>query len=211
MKLTIIYDNTTRDRALTPDWGFACLVETADKKILFDTGARGNILLDNMNKLGLDPLLVDEMFISHDHWDHTGGMADFFAIKQVPCYVPQVFTTKAGPEAIRVGSKVQKLHDKIWSTGTLAAIEHALVIEQDRGGIVIAGCSHPGVGTILEAAGKIGRVSALIGGLHGFSNLEAIRGLDLVCPTHCTQHIQPIADQYPDIYVAGGAGRTLTV
>ncbi|MBW2739319.1 MAG: hypothetical protein JRE64_10840 [Deltaproteobacteria bacterium] len=55
MKITIIYDNTAWDKNLTPDWGFSCLVEAYDRKILFDTGAKGSILLDNMKKLDVDP------------------------------------------------------------------------------------------------------------------------------------------------------------
>src|SRR6056297_1183032 len=106
MKLTIIYDNTTRDDALPPDWGFSCLVEAHGKTILFDTGARGRLLLDNMKKLGIDPQSVDELFISHDHWDHTGGMADFFAIREVPCYVPEIFSTPAGPAPVRIGPDI---------------------------------------------------------------------------------------------------------
>jgi len=106
MKLTIIYDNTTRDDALPPDWGFSCLVEAHGKTILFDTGARGRLLLDNMKKLGIDPQSVDELFISHDHWDHTGGMADFFAIREVPCYVPEIFSTPAGPAPVGIGSDI---------------------------------------------------------------------------------------------------------
>ncbi|MFP4446379.1 MAG: MBL fold metallo-hydrolase [Desulfosudaceae bacterium] len=211
MQLTIIYDNTTQNEALAPDWGFACRVEAHGRTILFDTGAKGSLLLDNMKKLGMNPGSFDEIFISHDHWDHTGGLADFLALNPVSCFIPEAFTTPAGPSPIRIGTAAQQIHDGIWSTGTLAGIEHSLVIAEKDKVIVVAGCSHPGVESILEAAGRIGRVSALIGGLHGFNRLQALRGLDLVCPTHCTQHIREIAGEYPDIYTAGGAGVSLTL
>jgi metal-dependent hydrolase (beta-lactamase superfamily II) len=29
MQITIVYDNVAWEPTLTPDWGFACLVETA--------------------------------------------------------------------------------------------------------------------------------------------------------------------------------------
>jgi 7,8-dihydropterin-6-yl-methyl-4-(beta-D-ribofuranosyl)aminobenzene 5'-phosphate synthase len=50
MKLTIVYDNEifTQGIGLRSDWGFACLLETGEATILFDTGARGNILLSNI-------------------------------------------------------------------------------------------------------------------------------------------------------------------
>jgi 7,8-dihydropterin-6-yl-methyl-4-(beta-D-ribofuranosyl)aminobenzene 5'-phosphate synthase len=50
MRITIIYDNVVWEPALSPDWGFACLMETAGHNLLFDTGARGDILLGNMEK-----------------------------------------------------------------------------------------------------------------------------------------------------------------
>jgi len=55
MKITIIYDNEVSEEGLEADWGFSCLVEVYGKKILFDTGADGSILLGNMEKLDIDP------------------------------------------------------------------------------------------------------------------------------------------------------------
>jgi 7,8-dihydropterin-6-yl-methyl-4-(beta-D-ribofuranosyl)aminobenzene 5'-phosphate synthase len=49
MKITIIYDNTAFRKDFQADWGFSCLVEVENTpKILFDTGADGKILLNNM-------------------------------------------------------------------------------------------------------------------------------------------------------------------
>jgi len=50
MKITILYDNEAWDQNLQSDWGFSCLIETPAIDILFDTGAGGTILLDNMRK-----------------------------------------------------------------------------------------------------------------------------------------------------------------
>lgn len=41
MKVTIIYDNTAFRADLKSNWGFAALVETYGRRILFDTGTRG--------------------------------------------------------------------------------------------------------------------------------------------------------------------------
>ncbi|MDO9575327.1 MAG: MBL fold metallo-hydrolase, partial [bacterium] len=76
MKITIIYDNEVWEKGLTSDWGFSALVEVNNRKILFDTGANGAILLSNMEKLGIDPTSFSEVIISHYHWDHTGGLSD---------------------------------------------------------------------------------------------------------------------------------------
>ena len=88
-------------------------------------------------------------------------------------------------------------------------IEQSLVVKTERGLVVIDGCSHPGVGNILQAASQFGRVYALIGGLHGFREFALLKDLGLVCPCHCTQHISEIKRLYPEKYVEGGAGRVI--
>jgi 7,8-dihydropterin-6-yl-methyl-4-(beta-D-ribofuranosyl)aminobenzene 5'-phosphate synthase len=45
VKLTIVYDNEVFQKGLRSDWGFSCLIEIEGRKILFDTGADGKILL----------------------------------------------------------------------------------------------------------------------------------------------------------------------
>ena len=67
MKITIVYDNVVSRPDLAADWGFACLVETEGHTLLFDTGAKGTILLGNMEKLNIDPSIIDAVFISHNH------------------------------------------------------------------------------------------------------------------------------------------------
>jgi 7,8-dihydropterin-6-yl-methyl-4-(beta-D-ribofuranosyl)aminobenzene 5'-phosphate synthase len=93
MKLTIIYDNTVFKSGLQSDWGFSCLVEVENcPKILFDMGTDGDILLSNMRKLNIDPLSIKEVFISHDHFDHTGGLSAFLEVNSnVKVYVPVSF------------------------------------------------------------------------------------------------------------------------
>jgi len=74
MKITIIYDNEVWKEGLKADWGFSCLLEAYGKKILFDTGANGSIIHDNIEKLNIDHTTIEEIFISHAHWDHTVGI-----------------------------------------------------------------------------------------------------------------------------------------
>jgi 7,8-dihydropterin-6-yl-methyl-4-(beta-D-ribofuranosyl)aminobenzene 5'-phosphate synthase len=94
-----------------------------------------------------------------------------------------------------------------FSTGELPGAEQSLVGKTEKGLAVICGCSHPGVKTILEAASQFGRVSALVGGLHGFEEYGVLTDLNLICPCHCTQHRSEIMGRYPETAVSGGAGR----
>jgi 7,8-dihydropterin-6-yl-methyl-4-(beta-D-ribofuranosyl)aminobenzene 5'-phosphate synthase len=216
MKITIIYDNTAYDKNLIGDFGFACLVEAHDKRILFDTGAKGPILLSNMRKLDIDPESIDEIFISHDHWDHQGGLGEFLKIRPVRVYVPSEFQTIVNsPDVIRI-SKPIKLHDGIYSTSELKGIEYdlteiSLAVQTTKGIVVVVGCSHPLVGQILDDASQWGDIYAIVGGLHGFTDFEKVKDLELICATHCTKHKSELKSLYPDAFIDGGAGRIIEI
>lgn len=211
MRITILYDNDAWDRRLESDWGFAALIEVYGRSILFDTGARGRLLLDNMSNFGISPKNIDEVFISHDHWDHTGGLAKIEEQKKVPVYIPDTIVKPVPSLETLSVSRPAEIHENIYSTGTLRNIEQSMCIRQQDKLVVIVGCSHPGVETILSAASELGRPSALIGGLHGFSNFSAISSLDLVCATHCTRYKKEILSSFPDTAIAGGAGKVIEI
>jgi 7,8-dihydropterin-6-yl-methyl-4-(beta-D-ribofuranosyl)aminobenzene 5'-phosphate synthase len=56
------------------EWGFAAYVEADGRRILFDTGARPRTVLENARELKIDLAAVDEVILSHNHGDHTGGL-----------------------------------------------------------------------------------------------------------------------------------------
>jgi len=213
MKITIIYDNETIREDLIADWGFACLVEAHGQRILFDTGANGDILLGNMNTLGIAPQSIHRVVISHAHWDHTGGLAAFLTEnKDVALYIPASYHVPAdvAREVIVVQGPL-KISEGIFSTGELRGVEQALVVDTDQGPAVIAGCSHPGVGAILTAASTHGAVFALIGGLHGSTEFALMEQLGVICATHCTEFKGEIESHCPETWIEGGAGAVITL
>lgn len=213
MKITLIYDNEVHTHGLRSDWGFSCLIDReSSPRILFDTGANGSILLHNMERLNIDPLLIDMVVISHAHWDHTGGLSRFLdKNKEVKIYIPgSCSEPRDAKEVIRVKQPLE-ICPGVFSTGELMGIEQSLCVETEKGLVVIAGCSHPGVENILNSASQFGSPYALIGGLHGFSQFDAIKDLDLICPCHCTQYKSEIRSLFPQKYVDGGAGKIIYI
>ena len=205
MKITIVYDNTVFQKGLESDWGFSCLVETRDRTILFDTGANGSILLGNMEKLGIDPLKIGDIFISHPHFDHIGGLSAFLnRNSNVTVYIPPSLRGVKSAEKVVTLDGPGEIYEDIYSTGELEKIEQSMAVRTEKGLVVVAGCSHPKMEDILGTISRFGKVYAIIGGLHDFSEFELFKDLGLICPTHCTRHIPEIRSLFPEKYSEGG-------
>jgi len=209
MQITILYDNTAHLKTLRADWGFSCLIRSKGKNILFDTGARGSILLNNMRAMGIRPESIDLVFISHPHWDHTGGLDEFLKRHPARVYLPADCPAPPGAaDIVRIREKA-RISETFFSTGALDDFEQSLVVVEPKTAVLVVGCSHPGVGRILSEAAKIGRVRALIGGLHGFSEFKRIENLDFICPAHCTRYARRIQNLYAQKFISGGAGKII--
>jgi len=211
MKITIIYDNTAFRKDLQSNWGFSALIETNERKILFDTGGNGSILLSNMQKLGINPKEINDVFISHSHFDHTGGLSAFLEQNnEVKVWLPHSFRGVKNARKVIEVKNPSKLYEGIYSTGELEGIEQSLCVKTEKGIVIIAGCSHPRMKHILDAAAQFGKVYGIIGGFHG-NRPESLKNLDLICATHCTQYIPEIKSLYPQKYVEGGAGKVIEI
>lgn len=91
-RLTVIYDNIT-NQDFAGSWGFAVFVETDREYLLFDTGLDGPLLLKHMEKLNIDPKYITKLVLSHQHWDHIGGLPDILqANPGLKVYVPASFS-----------------------------------------------------------------------------------------------------------------------
>ncbi|MET3107495.1 7,8-dihydropterin-6-yl-methyl-4-(beta-D-ribofuranosyl)aminobenzene 5'-phosphate synthase [Oxalobacteraceae bacterium GrIS 2.11] len=56
------------------EWGFAALVEVDGNRVLFDTGARPETVLQNAKELKIDLSQVTDVVLTHFHSDHVGGL-----------------------------------------------------------------------------------------------------------------------------------------
>ena len=71
-KITIL--STMLSDSYTGEWGFAALIEVDGDKILFDTGKREKTVIQNATELKIDLNNIENVFLSHNHQDHTGGL-----------------------------------------------------------------------------------------------------------------------------------------
>lgn len=228
MKITITYNNIPFNSRLQPDWGFSAYVEGLSKNILFDTGANGNILLSNMSILGIKPSEVDIIFFSHHHWDHTGG-AEAFLKKNpdVTIYLLSSFSDMFKNYNKVICDNPEEIMDGVFSTGKMGTSieEHSLIVNTDRGYVVITGCSHSNVANIVEKAKEVtgGDIYLIIGGFHmaGFSEtalksvIDRFRNasVEKVAPSHCTGEtaLQLFREEYKGNYIETGVGSVLEI
>lgn len=81
--LRCIVDNAvSRGSALWGEHGVAFSIETPDGSLLFDTGQSGDVLLHNAVRMEIELKHYDALVLSHAHYDHTGGLEQFFSLSR---------------------------------------------------------------------------------------------------------------------------------
>ena len=213
MKMTVLYDNKVLKKGigLKSDWGFACIIHTKHDTILFDTGANGKILLQNMKTLNINPKSIKKIVISHEHSDHKGGLitltkhVDYIDLYRLANEVPSSNMKLASAEDFK------EISNNVWSTGRLKSLvdEQSLILKGVKGCYILTGCSHPGLEKILDVAKQIGKIVGIVGGLHGFNKFSLLENFDFICPCHCTSHKQDLKKAFPDSTFECGVGKII--
>lgn len=232
MKIVILYDNTSLIQGLRFGWGFSCLV---DQRILFDTGENGESLLQNMHTMHVDISKIEAVVISHDHWDHTGGLLELLKQKKglkvyaCPGFGPEFKEMVLTLEGKYIeNSTFQEIDRWISVTGEIPAQykgssmpEQALMVKTESGLIVLTGCAHPGIVPIIEKVKSLfpkEPIVLVLGGFHlmdqDSSHIETIvasmktLGVQNIAPTHCTGHRVKLILQahYGKHFISVGSG-----
>ncbi|GAI10908.1 unnamed protein product [marine sediment metagenome] len=230
MKITIVYDNKiVKDlKDLKAGWGFSCFIETKDKKVLFDTGWDGDLLIYNMRLLGINTRDIDLVVLSHNHWDHCGGLARLLNLNSsLDVYVPKSFSKHLKKEIEKRANiyEVQRsteIYPGVHTTGEIEGSvitgrtkilikEQSLIISSIKGLIIITGCAHSGIDKILNSANKLGKIYALLGGFHDFEEYNLLKDISLIMPTHCTKNKRKIFSLFPKNCFEGGVGYQLSI
>jgi len=234
LRLTVVVDNVPGREDLGTAWGLAVLVQGPETTLLFDTGPDGPLLLRNLARLGIDPATIGAVFLSHDHRDHTGGLAAFLEVNpDVTVYLLPSFSDEIKNAAGSGGAEVveaagpMSLCRGLCTLGRLGTEipEQSLGLHTPEGLVVITGCAHPGVEAIVANARKLTGADVLLvaGGFHlrsaSRTEIEAVAaalvnlGVCHVAPSHCTGETarQVFAETFGDRYHPSGVGTVLTL
>ena len=234
IQMTVVYDNNPYDESLELDWGFSCFIEGLEKSILFDTGTKGQILLSNMKKLGIKPAGIDLVILSHAHRDHTGGLDALLSQNsKIDVWLPEFFSSsfkdsikKKGASIIEV-ENFKKICEGAYTTGVIEGWikEQSLILDTEKGLIVMTGCAHPRITKIIATAKELLKkdIYLALGGFHlaGFDKGEIKKiinifrdlGVKKVGPCHCSgdEARKLFAEEYKDDFIKIGAGKKIKV
>jgi 7,8-dihydropterin-6-yl-methyl-4-(beta-D-ribofuranosyl)aminobenzene 5'-phosphate synthase len=242
---TLIEDYSGYESPFLAQHGVSFLIEQNDTTILFDTGQDAAPILSNMETLGIRPQ-IDYIFLSHCHYDHTGGLLGMLGAidRKVPIIAHSTifrshFIVKPQFKEIGIPFEREKIEKHasllltntpfqivkdVYSTGEITQREEfeknildvytlkdgnqikdelsddmSMVITTSEGLIIVSGCSHAGIISIVNHAIRMtgdSRVRAVIGGFHLVhaqeerivQTAEAFRnlGVEEVYTGHCT-------------------------
>jgi 7,8-dihydropterin-6-yl-methyl-4-(beta-D-ribofuranosyl)aminobenzene 5'-phosphate synthase len=95
VRLTVLCDNVVGIIGGIGEHGYSIFIETSGGPYLFDTGS-GVGIISNAKLLEKDLSSLQKIFLSHGHYDHTGGLSDVLdAVQSVPVYAhPAIFGDK---------------------------------------------------------------------------------------------------------------------
>ncbi len=232
MEITVLYDNFLFLPELLPSHGFSCLIK-GEEKVLFDTGESGPLLFKNLELLRIDPLSISRVVISHEHYDHIGGLGYFLAQNSnVVVYGLPSFSEatkeeikERGGHFVEVGRGME-IASSVFTTGEVdgPVKEQALVIKGEQGFLLLGGCCHPGVVRMVQAASSLvgDKIRFVMGGLHLYHSsdeeivktLEALRelGVEKMAPSHCSGFFALDTAQklWKENFVSSGVGKSIT-
>lgn len=87
MIVKALVENTSISEDLKSEHGLSLYIEAGGRKVLFDMG-KSSLFMKNAEKMGVRLQDVDVAVISHGHYDHGGGLANFLQVnKKAPVYI----------------------------------------------------------------------------------------------------------------------------
>ncbi len=207
MTIKVIATGSTREERAGGNWGLSLLV---GDDLLFDTFGVPAVFKRRLQEEGIDVSAIRDVVISHDHWDHTCGLwAVMLHTRGLRVHVCPHASSALVDNIELFGGVVnpcagfQPIRNAVVTTGEMPAAfngnalyEHALVLASPMGPVVITGCAHPGIVSILEKVRhwSCSPIYLVLGGFHLLDAAEILKiiarmkdlGVANVAPTHCT-------------------------
>jgi 7,8-dihydropterin-6-yl-methyl-4-(beta-D-ribofuranosyl)aminobenzene 5'-phosphate synthase len=209
VNIKILFDNNTAEKDILSGWGFSCLV---DNNVLFDTGEDGESLLHNMRAMEISVSQLEDVVISHDHWDHTGGLEEILAKKEgIKVYGCPGFSEEFKEKVKDLRGQLIELkgfveiRKDMFATGAMQGThkgqnikEQALTVKTPKGITIVTGCAHPGIVKITEEVKERfpgEKLYCVVGGFHLKDKMEEDivkvvarlqeLGVKKIGPAHC--------------------------
>jgi 7,8-dihydropterin-6-yl-methyl-4-(beta-D-ribofuranosyl)aminobenzene 5'-phosphate synthase len=219
-RITILCENLVGRLVGSGEHGFSAFIETDQGNCLFDTGS-GHSIVPNSLALGKDLRTIQKIFLSHGHYDHTGGLPEvlkmsgkvnvhahphvfleriavlkendketkrFVGIPYKKAYLESLganfvfnnnfievekglFLTGEVPRKTVFEKPDPRLFAEVdgKTTQDIFLDDQSLILDTDKGVILILGCSHSGMINIINhVVNKIGKGKfyAILGGTH---------------------------------------------
>ncbi|OGI76390.1 hypothetical protein A3C57_01285 [Candidatus Nomurabacteria bacterium RIFCSPHIGHO2_02_FULL_33_12] len=238
LKFTIIYENNKDNLALQEGFGFSCLIEWNNTKILFDTGGNQIAFFSNIKKLNIDLKNITHIIFSHKHNDHTAGFEEVLNnVSNPQIYLPHDFPnsllkqipSNLNTKIVNLFTEIDKNIYSLPLIGKYLGIvihEQSLIFDTAKGIIILTGCAHPGVANILKVVKKkfpTKKIHLVIGGFHlfqswRFTSAKVIRqfqeiGVEKVAPCHCTGKValQQFEKHFKENFIKIGTGTSFEI
>lgn len=235
MQIEIIAEASTGVQKLLTGWGVSFLI---DNDLLFDTFSDGEVLRKNFKKSGININSLKYVVISHDHWDHTGGL--WYILENNPkvkVFICPGFSRNFKEKIRKFDVQVIKasngteIKPGMFTTGEIAGEyaggpmpEQSLVIKQEKLSI-ITGCAHPGIVKIIDEVRKhfSAPINMVLGGFHLLDKNEVeIKqivdkfksiGVEKAAPCHCTgkEAVDLFKKEYKGNFIGIDTGLKITI
>ncbi|RMF64062.1 MAG: hypothetical protein D6743_09820 [Calditrichaeota bacterium] len=205
--VTMLCDDETR--SLAGEGRFSCLVESGERKLLFDTGCDPQRVLRNLEALECLPSSIDSVVVSSRHHDLLPQLVARLH-RGVEVWLPASYSTH-GEEAVKnaggVPRRVQaprKLCADVFTLGELVGYYYVQIVAvcTAEGVNLIGELGPPGVRRIRERVDQTLPGASLYLALGNFDNgrfdeleiyfeAEAFRdaGVKKVCPARCSGNV----------------------
>lgn len=176
MKLTILSDDRTRRKDIIAKHSLSVLIEKGNEVFLFDMGVDPSVLEHNIKALDKNIDIVDYVVVSHEHSSHYGGFR--YVSSEAPytdVFIPYGSMESLGRLLLINGMKPREVVKWIViGEGVYISkpyygppYEHFLIIEHNKGLIVLTGCMHPGVEVLSDIKSFLGNtIYVIVGGFH---------------------------------------------